>query len=133
MNDDVDLSIRQFSGAWQLMCAGSPRYRQAATDGVEYIFSGSPIGFFNAALLTERRDVSAARLTSHGHDACTWAADRDVPWLPVVTHEALAPGVDAAAALDGCGLAPMMPLTGMLAERIAHTLLLMEKRFLEGH
>ena len=118
MNDDVDLSIRQFRAAWQLMCAGSPQYRQAAADGVEYIFSGIPIGFFNAALLTERRDVSAARLTSHGHDACAWAADKDVPWLLVVTHEALAPGVDAAAALDGCGLAPMMPLTGMLAQQI---------------
>jgi GNAT superfamily N-acetyltransferase len=36
-----------------------------------------------------------------------------------VTNENLEPGVDAAAALDGCGLMPLLPLTGMMARRIA--------------
>ena len=118
MNDDVDLSIRQFSLAWQVMTAGSRGYTMEAAEGIEYIFSGLPIGFFNAALLTGR-DVSNDRLRSHGAAACAWASGRNVPWLFVVTHEALATGVDAAASLDGSGLAPMMPLTGMLARRIS--------------
>ena len=118
MNDNVDLSIRQFSQAWQLMTAGSRGYTREAVEGIEYIFSGLPIGFFNAALLTER-NISSDALTSHGAAACAWASGRDVPWLFVVTQEALATGVDATAALDGCGLAPMMPLTGMLARRIS--------------
>ena len=63
--------------------------------------------------------VSADALTSQGQAACAWASGRNVPWLFVVTHEALEPGVDATAALDGCGLAPMMPLTGMIAQRIS--------------
>jgi GNAT superfamily N-acetyltransferase len=118
MNDDVDLSIRQFSQAWQLMTAGSRGYTRQAGQGIEYIFSGLPVGFLNAALLTGR-DVSSDALTSHGAAAYAWARSRDVPWLFVVTHDTLAAGVDAAAALDGCGLAPMMPLTGMLAQRIS--------------
>lgn len=118
MNDGVDLSIRQFRKAWRLMCAGSPGHSLAAEEGIEYIFSGVPIGFFNVALLTER-DVSSDRLKSHGHSACAWAAEKNVPWLFVVTHEALHAGIDAASVLDGCGLAPMMPLTGMLAQQIS--------------
>jgi GNAT superfamily N-acetyltransferase len=118
MIDDVELSIRQFSQAWQLMTAGSRGYTREARQGIEYIFSGLPIGFFNAALLTGR-GVSNDALTSYGAAACAWASGRAVPWLFVVTHQALAAGVDAPAALDGCGLAPMMPLTGMLARRIA--------------
>lgn len=118
MNDGVDLSIRQFSEAWRLMCTGGAGYTLAAREGIEYIFSGLPIAFFNVALLTGR-DVSGDALTSHGHDACVWASGRNVPWLFVVTHEALETGIDAAAVLDGCELAPMMPLTGMLAQQVA--------------
>ena len=36
----------------------------------------------------------------------------------MVTHERLQPGVDAAAVLDTCGLAPIMPMTGMLAQTV---------------
>ena len=36
----------------------------------------------------------------------------------LLTHETLEAGVDASAVLDQCGLAPMMPMTGMIAERI---------------
>ena len=118
MNDGVDLSIRQFRDAWRLWCAGSADQTLAAEDGIEYIFSGVPIGFFNVALLTGE-DVSGDRLKALGQAACEWAADKNVPWLFVVTHEALQPGVDAASALDNCGLATMMPMTGMLASRIS--------------
>ena len=37
----------------------------------------------------------------------------------MVTHERLEPGVDAAATLDACGLAVVMPMTGMLARTVA--------------
>ena len=116
--DEVSLSVRQFSAAWRLMCVDGPGHALAASAGIEYIFSGLPIGFFNVGLLTERR-VSDDRLRSLGRDACTWASDKGVPWMFVVTHDALEAGTDAAAVLDGCGLAPVMPLTGMLAQHLS--------------
>jgi len=118
MNDDVTLSIRQMDGAWRLMCAGAPKCVVAATEGIQYIFSGLPISFFNLALLTGS-DLSAEELSARGREACAWAAAQSVPWLLVVTHEQLESGVDAAAALDACGLAVVMPMTGMLARTVA--------------
>jgi ribosomal protein S18 acetylase RimI-like enzyme len=118
MNTNVQLSIRQFVGAWQLMCGASPGFRSARGDGIEYAFSGLSIGFFNAAILTQD-ELSARALEEHGRAAQTWASDQDVPYLFVVTHEALQPGVDAVAVLDRCGLGQMMPVTGMRATRIA--------------
>ena len=115
--DAVDLSIRQFRHAWRVMCAGGPAHSAAIDNGIEYIFSGLPIGFFNVALLTGR-GVSGDGLQVHADNACAWAADKSVPWLFVVTHEALADGVDASSILDGCGLSPMMPLTGMRAHQV---------------
>jgi GNAT superfamily N-acetyltransferase len=117
MRDDVDLSIGQFRDAWRLFCAGSPNQSLATEEGTEYIFSGVPIGFFNVALLTGRR-VAGDELQARGRRACEWAADKNVPWLFVMTHEALEPGVDPGSVLDGCDLAPMMALTGMLAPQI---------------
>ncbi len=118
MNDDVTLSIRQMDGAWRLMCAGGPRPVVAATEGIQYIFSGVPVSFFNLALLTGS-GLSAEALSARGRDACAWAAAQSVPWLLVVTHELLESGVDVAAALDACGLAVVMPMTGMLARTVA--------------
>jgi hypothetical protein len=89
-----------------------------AAGGVHYVFSGIPIAFFNVALLTDR-DVSAAALSVSGQRACDWAAKHGVPWLFVTTHEALVPGTDAGAALDACGLVPLMSLTGMIAQHVA--------------
>jgi len=114
----VDLSIQQFVGAWRVMCSGGRGHAAAAADGVHYVFSGVPIPFFNVAVLTEPV-LSADLLRARGRQACAWASSMGVPWLFVVTHEALEPGVDAAAALDECGLATLMPMTGMIAERIA--------------
>jgi hypothetical protein len=48
----VDLGIRQFREAWRLICRGCPGRSLASGNGIEYIFSGLPIGFFNVAILT---------------------------------------------------------------------------------
>lgn len=116
--DVVDLTLRQFSGAWRLMCSDTPGAARSDEDGLECVFSGLPVAFFNVGLVTGR-SVSADDLGRLGRRACEFAADRQVPWLFVTTQEALAPGTDAAAALDACGLVPIMALTGMIAERIA--------------
>jgi GNAT superfamily N-acetyltransferase len=118
MNDDVRFSLGQIDGAWRLMCAGGPRPVVAASDGIQYIFSGVPISFFNLALLTGS-DLSAEGLGALGREACAWAAAQSVPWLLLVTHEQLEPGVDAAAILDACGLTAVMPMTGMRARTVA--------------
>ena len=56
--DAVDLSVRQFREAWRLMCAGSVGFTLDEGGGVDYVFSGIPISFFNVAVLT-RGQVSA--------------------------------------------------------------------------
>ncbi|MEO6213409.1 MAG: GNAT family N-acetyltransferase [Vicinamibacterales bacterium] len=117
MNDDVTLSIRQMDGAWRLMCAGGPNYVDQATEGIHYIFSGVPVSFFNLALLTGS-GISADALSALGRKACAWAGAQSVPWLFMVTHERLEPGVDATVTLDGCGLAPVMPMTAMVARTV---------------
>jgi GNAT superfamily N-acetyltransferase len=114
----VDLSLQQFIAAWSLMCAGAPTCRVEEAEGLHYIFSGVPIPFFNVAVLTGRR-TAGDELKSRATAACAWAAGRSVPWLFVVTHETLEPSLDPAAVLDRCDLAPIMPLTGMIADRIA--------------
>ena len=117
VRDDVDLSIQQFSQAWRLMCAGDPRSSLAAGEGVEYIFSGCPIPFFNIALLTAR-GLLADDLKSRAREACAWASDKQVPWLLLLTHEAFGADLDAAALLDECELAPQVPLPGMLTATV---------------
>ena len=119
--DDVDLSLRQFSGAWRLMCGGAPGATVQAGDGIEFVFSGVPIAFFNVGLLTGR-GISSRQLETHAREACAFAADRNVPWLFVVTREAIETGVETDALLDGCGLAPLMPMTGMVAEHVTPAL-----------
>jgi GNAT superfamily N-acetyltransferase len=117
VRDEVDLSIQQFAQAWRLMCGGAPASSFAGGEGVEYVFSGCPIPFFNIALLTAR-GISADDLKSRARAACAWASDKGVPWLFLLTHEALDADLDAAALLDDCELAPLMPLTGMLTEGV---------------
>ena len=115
--DDVGLSLRQFSQAWRLMCTLAPAPQIVTGDGIEYIFSGCPVAFFNVALVTGRA-VDDERLRTHAEAASAWAADKGVPWLLVVTHETLTPGVDAAAVLDRAGFVALMPLTGMVATQV---------------
>ena len=73
---------------------------------------------FNIALLAGT-GLSAEALSARGREACTWAAEKAVPWLFLITHERLQPGVDAAAVLDACGLTAVMPMTGMRAQAVA--------------
>jgi len=117
MEDLVSLSIRQFATAWRMFCEAAPDHVVATEDGAEYIFSGLPIPFFNVAVVTGRT-VSAEALRGQCRAACRWSGERGVPWFLLVTHEALAQGTDAVSVLDECGLAPMVPLTGMLARRV---------------
>lgn len=117
MNDDVEFSISQFRDAWRLMCGACPGYVAATTGGVDYIFSGLPIPFFNAAIVGAH-GISRDALTTMGRQACDWAADKAVPWMFIVTHEALATGVDASTALENVGLTTLLPLTGMRAQRV---------------
>jgi GNAT superfamily N-acetyltransferase len=115
--DHFDLTTTQLTGAWRTMCAGAPGYQHRSADGVEYIFSGLPIAFFNVAIVTAR-GVTAEALADAGRSACAWAGAQQVPWMFIVTHDALEDGVDATQTLDAAGLAPMMPLTGMLATTV---------------
>ena len=116
--NSVELSIRHFVAAWRLMCAAAPRYAEEAAHGVHYVFSGIPIPFFNVGLVTDA-NVSAETLRVAGQRAADWASKRATPWLFVVTNETLAAGTDASAALDACGMVPLMPLTGMIAQHVA--------------
>ncbi len=116
--DPIDLSIHLFRESWRVMFADRPGAKMASSDGVDYVFSGLPIAFFNIAFLTSRID-SADALQARARAACAWAAEQNAPWLMMVTHEALSPGLDAAATLDAVGLAPMLPLTGMMTRRLA--------------
>jgi len=118
VNDPVQLSISQFVGAWHLMGRASSRYASATSNGVDLVFSGLPVAFFNIGVVTGR-GLSASGLADSARHACGWAAAQAVPWLFITTRETLAEGVDATAALDGVGLAPMMPLTGMIASTVA--------------
>ena len=118
MTDPVQLSIDQFTNAWRLMCAASTYHASSTVSGVDLVFSGLPIAFFNVGLVTGR-GLSATGLAESARCACAWAADRAVPWLLVTTQEALGAGVDATAALDEVGFAPVMPLTGMMATTVA--------------
>ena len=120
MNDDVAFSVSHFGAAWRLLCAACPSPTVGEGDGIDYIFSGLPIAFFNVGLVTGR-DISGAMLEHQGRQACEWAAAAQLPWLFVATHEALASGVDAASVLDRCGLIPMLPLTGMRTDRVTAT------------
>lgn len=84
---------------------------------IDYIFSGLPIAFFNVAVLTAPQ-MTGAQLQAHADSARRWAVPAGVPWLLVVTHDTLAAGVDANADLAACGFIPMLPLTGMFADRV---------------
>ena len=118
MRDNAQLSIQQFVDAWCVLCAAAPGYARHSEPGVEYVFSGVPIPFFNAAILTGAGLASDA-LRTHGENARAWAEGHCVPWLLIVTQETVEPGTDYAASLDACGYVPTMPLTGMLAQRVA--------------
>jgi GNAT superfamily N-acetyltransferase len=121
MTEAVNLSISQFLDAWRIFGRAHAGSKVESADGVAYVFTGLPIAFFNIAMPT-LGPLSAAALEGSARGAIQWAANvpgDTPPWLFVVTHEALESGVDASAVLDGCGLVPLLPLTGMVARQIA--------------
>lgn len=117
LRGSVDLSIRQLCEAWRVMCRNAPGRRVSGADGIDYIFSGLPVPFFNVAVLTQS-SISASALRAFGHAARDWAAETPVPWFFVVTHDSIEPGVDVPAILGECGLAAALPLTGMFATHV---------------
>ena len=119
MTDAVRLSISQFLDAWRIFGRACPATKLLNAGGAEYIFTGLPIAFFNVAVVTAPQ-VSAPALDAAARGAMQWASDKSAPWLFIVTHETLEPGVNAAAALEPCGLVPLLPLTGMVARQIPH-------------
>ncbi len=118
MNESLELSQRQLLGAWELMCAPAPTYIRDSRPGLEFVFSHLPIPFFNIAVVSGER-LSSDDLAARGRDACQWSSTRNVPWFLVVTEEGLEAPAEAAEALAGVGLVPLLPLTGMLAQRVA--------------
>ena len=54
MSGELDLSLSQMNGAWRTMCIGSAAFATQSEDGLEFVFSGLPIPFFNIAVLTDR-------------------------------------------------------------------------------
>jgi len=116
--DGLDLSLRQFSEAWRVMCNPAPGRIIEVHDGIEYVFSGIPIPFFNVALLTGR-SMSRPHLEARAREACAFAGRMDVPWFFVVTHEAIEGEEEIDGLLHACGLDPVMPLTGMVADQVA--------------
>jgi GNAT superfamily N-acetyltransferase len=56
-----------------------------------------------------------------GREVCAWAGPSGLPYLVIVTHEAVEAGVDANGELAASGLAPLMPLTGMIAGRVGRS------------
>jgi GNAT superfamily N-acetyltransferase len=118
MTDSVALSISQLLDAWRIFGRACPDTKVLNAGAAEYIFTGLPIAFFNVAVVTSPQ-VSAVSLEGVARGAMQWASDKGAPWLFVVTHEALDPGVDAAATLGECGLVPLLPLTGMVARQVA--------------
>jgi ribosomal protein S18 acetylase RimI-like enzyme len=117
MSDGVALSISQFVDAWSVFGHAHAGSRLEHAAGVDFIFTGLPIPFFNVAVATGR-ELSAASLESQARAATAWASDKNAPWLFIVTLEALEPGANAEAILDGCGLAPLLPMTGMVARHM---------------
>jgi GNAT superfamily N-acetyltransferase len=117
MTDGVALSISQFLHAWRVFGDAHTGSRLEHAAGVEFVFTGLPIPFFNVAIPTGR-ELSAASLESQARAAAAWALDKGAPWLFIVTHETIEPGANVAALLDGCGLVPLLPMTGMVARHV---------------
>lgn len=114
----VDLSVRQFVGAWKLMCSVEPQYAAQTVPGLEMVFSGLPSPFLNIAATTGRIQ-SGAELESLAAAAKTFAAPRAVPWFFAVTSDLVEGDLDVDAALASAELIPVMKLTGMIADEVA--------------
>ncbi len=117
MTPDVALSVKQFIGAWKLMCCNEPHYANHAMPGLEMVFGGLASPFFNVGFTTGEIP-SAEALGDWAQAAKTWADLRQVPWFFAITQDLLAEGIDAHAVLGECGLTLAMQLTGMHAQDV---------------
>lgn len=112
MNSAAAFSTSTLVAAWRALCDTAPSSVRRTAEGVEFIFSGLPIGFFNAAIVTSP-SASDSDLRRIGVEACRFAASHPVPWMLFITTDTLEAGTDADAALDACGMAPALTLIGM--------------------
>ena len=71
MHPDVAFSISQFQGAWRVFCRACPDRQLVAFEGLDMIFSGLPIGFFNVGIVTGD-SVSRPQLEALCERACEW-------------------------------------------------------------
>ena len=78
MTEGVALSISQFLDAWRIFGRGCPGSRVESAAGVDYVFTGLPIAFFNVAVATGG-PLSAALLDTAARGAMQWAADKNAP------------------------------------------------------
>lgn len=76
--EHVDLSLRQFEGAWRLMCEAAPGHEIRSDEGLFVAFSGCPVPFFNVAL-PNGASLSADDLRALAERAVAYAADKSVP------------------------------------------------------
>jgi GNAT superfamily N-acetyltransferase len=117
MAANFNLSIQQFVDAWQVFAEAAPARSASSQPGLELIFAGVPISFFNAGVLT-KQGISADQLRACAETARDWASKSGLPWMLIVTQEALATDTDAGAVLDACGYALAMPLYGMVTQSV---------------
>lgn len=96
------------------MTGGMPGSVSASHHGVEFVFSGLPMPFFNIGL-PAGPIATADELDSMARASVEWAAPRALPWLLVTTSENISADIPVAEILERHGLAPAMTLTGMLA------------------
>ena len=73
--DGLDLSLRQFSAAWRVMCNPAPGRIIEVDDGIEYVFSGIPIPFFNVCPADGTQPVAAAPRGSCARGMCVRRQD----------------------------------------------------------
>lgn len=102
-----------FVQAWDAMNRDCKDFDSFNGDLLKGSWSGHPVMFLNMAV-TMRPPTGAAEFRGAVRDLSSWAAERKLPWMLAVCHETMGGLMDdAVKILDGEGMAPIMPLTGM--------------------
>jgi GNAT superfamily N-acetyltransferase len=118
MGADLDRATESnvvFVEAWEALSKGCPAFESRRGGLIEVAWMGYANPFFNLAV-TVRPPDSRAALMDAVTGTCDWAAERRLPWLFALCHETLGElQPEADRLLRDRGLAPMMPLTGMVA------------------
>ena len=116
--NDLGESNSQLIGAWSYFANRVSGGVVEELGGVTAAFCRVPIAFFNIAFLVE--PVSGPEeWEDRLRRACVWCERQNVPWLFCCAESAgqAVPGA-LERALERAGLAPMMPLTGMIADEL---------------